>query len=539
MRFPPVFAPLIAEFAQGLNLLRRGPAHDAAGIAPTPAGTAEGGLGALHGPRVRGRRRFGPRRKGGYPLLSGLLAAALSIAQGSAVAAPGDLDIRFGNDGVLFVGRGGLGERVNSLLADAEGAVLAGGALQRPSGGTGSGDDMSVLRLLGNGDLDPDFADGGLLQVGLGGDGEFVAAMARQADGRVVAVGALEPAANTNFGVIRFDAEGALDEGFGDADPARPGLRRGLTHFNMGPTEASNDEATAVALQSDGRIIVAGIGFAVDGAFTYPRFALARLSVDGQLDASFGEGGRIIAPATAFQVGEYLTAIALRADGTLSDDDSITVVGYVFARNAALVRRYLADGTPDPQFGDNGLVTLSDGVANGARTGLSRIDDAVLQEDGSLVLVGRGNDRGFAFVRLHADGSLDPQFGSNGRTLVKFSGATDYDEPTALRQQRDGKLIAVGYATGRFGNLAGDDFASARLLPNGQPDPGYGDGSGRSSFPLVSGRDEALAVAVLSDGSLLLAGRADVIEGAGGDEDAAFLRLQGDPGLFADGFEGL
>lgn len=466
-----------------------------------------------------------------------LVAGLLLATSGAALAAPGDLDLRFGNDGVIFVGRGGPAERINDLLPDAEGAVLAGGALNRPISGIGSGNDMSVLRLLGDGSLDPGFAEGGLLQVGLGGDTEFVAAMVRQPDGRIVAVGALEPAANTDFGVIRFDPDGTLDVGFGDPEPGQPGLRRGLTHFNMGPTGASNDEATAVALQSDGRIVVGGIGFAVDGAFTYPRFALARLTADGQLDPSFGKAGRVIAPATQFQVGEYLTAIARRADGRLADDDGIVAVGYVFARSTALVRRYLADGSPDPAFGNGGLVTLTDAISNGVRSGLAQIDDALLQDDGSIVLLGRGGDRGFAFLRLRADGSVDPQFGSNGRTLVKFSGVTDYDEPYALRQQRDGKLVAAGYATGRFGTTVGDDFASVRLLPNGLPDSSYGDGSGRSSFPLVSGRDRAKAVAVLSDGSLLLAGRADIVEGAGGDDEAAFLRLQGDPGLFANGFE--
>lgn len=465
-------------------------------------------------------------------------AAALTFVIGAAHAAPGDLDLRFGEDGVAFVGRGGQQEAINSLLPEADGAVLAAGAINVPGAGAASGNDMTVLRLLGNGDLDPAFANGGVLQVGLGGDSEYITAMARQADGRIVAVGALEALANTDFGVIRFHADGTLDTSFGDADAQQPGLRRGRTHFNMGPTTASNDEARAVAVQSDGRIVVAGVGYAVDGNFTYPRFALARLTADGEIDASFGDNGRVIAPATQFQIGEFITAIALRRNGQLAADDSITVVGYVFARNAAVIRRYTADGAPDQGFGTNGVVILSDAAANGTRTGLSQIDDAVLLEDGRMVLVGRGGDRGFAFLGLNANGTLDTTFGTNGRSHVKFSGASDYDEPSALRMQADGKLVAAGYATAPVaGGGASADFASVRLLPNGQPDTGYGDGSGRSSYPLSNGEDVALTLAVMGDGSLLFAGRADIIEGPGGDNDGAFLRLQGDPGIFKDGFE--
>ena len=78
------------------------------------------------------------------------------------------------------------------------------------------------------------------------------------------------------------------------------------------------------------------------------------------------------------------------------------------------------------------------------------------------------------------------------------------------------------------------DFFSVRLLRDGAIDTGYGDGAGRSTFPLSVEDDTAWAVTVTSDGSLLLAGTADV---GAPDNDMAFLRLQGDPTIFADGFE--
>jgi uncharacterized delta-60 repeat protein len=452
-------------------------------------------------------------------------------------AAPGDLDLRFGQQGVLFVGNGGLDERIDALLPDEGNAVFAAGQLyEEPNRGAG-GYDMTVLRLLADGSLDPGFGDGGYAQVGLGGDSEFANAILRQTDGKLLLAGALEPEANTDFGIARLLPGGQPDTTFGD--PVAPGnpQRRGNVHFNMGPTTASNDEARAIALQSDGRIVVAGVGFATEGNFTYARFALARLTADGTLDATFGSAGRVFAPATGLERSEYVTAIALRSDGKLDANDGIVVAGYAFARNTAIVRRYLANGAPDPNFGTGGLVTFSDAISGGQRTGLSRIDDAVIQRDGKIVLVGRGGDRGFAFLRLLPNGTLDTTFGVAGRMHVKFSGTVDYDEPSALTLQADGKIVAAGYATGRFGQTSGADFASVRLRANGQPDSGYGDGQGRSSFPLVTETDEAFAVAVLSDGSLLFAGGGDIVAGSGGNGEAAFLRLQGDPGLFSDGFE--
>lgn len=466
-----------------------------------------------------------------------LMAAGLVCGSGVASANPGDLQLGFGNQGVVLVSLGGGLEFFGAVLPDSDGAVLAAGALYHRNAAQAPirGYDMSVVRVLRNGQLDPAFGIAGLSQVDSGDDGDAARALARQPDGKLLVAGRLDTGAYSDFGLARLHADGRLDTSFGE--PIGGG-RRGFVRVNIGPTAAVNDSATSVALQSDGRIVLAGEGFAQDGNFAYQRFALARFHVDGSLDTSFGNGGTVVSPATMVQVAEYLTAIAKRRDGSLPDD-RITAVGYVFGRSMGLIRRYLANGQPDPSFGTGGTLILTESVAGGVRRGMTSVADAVWLDDGKLLVVGSGGDRGFVFQRFHADGSLDTSFGNNGRTLVKFSSSVEYDQPAALAVQPDGRILASGYASMQYASAPSKDFAVVRLTANGLPDTRFGDGQGRSTFPLSMHTDEALAIAQTSDGDFIAAGSAnnDQATPGGNAMQGALMRLQGDPGLFRDGFE--
>lgn len=469
-----------------------------------------------------------------------LLAAVISctLAAGAAVAAPGELDPSFALDGVAYYDSGSDYDVINDLLPVAGNVAYAAAKL---SDGNGSSHDLSVIRILADGSIDGSFGEGGIARAGLGEDGDLANALVRDDQDRLVVVGALEPGAHTNFGVARFDADGVLDTTFGDfAAPPRGtqgvALRTGMTHFPMAPTSSFNEEATAVALQSDGRIVVAGIGFAPEGNFHYQRFAIARLEEDGTIDAGFGDAGRIIAPPVVADAGnaEYLTGIALRRDGTLPPDDRITVVGYVFARNTAVIRRYTADGQPDPSFDGDGVLTLSSQSGGGVHTGMHTIRAAVLQDDGKLVVAGESTSRAFTIMRFNVNGSLDTGFGSNGRVAVKFSEPSDYDTPHAITLENDGDIVIAGNATAVTNDL---DFAVVRLTPAGVPDPDFAGGTGKVAYPLSAARDEARAVAVLSRGEILVAGFAHDDDRTNQADDAAMLRLLGDPEIFRDGFE--
>ena len=291
-------------------------------------------------------------------------------------------------------------------------------------------------------------------------------------------------------------------------------------------------------MQSDGKILVAGKGKIV-GRFATDSFAIARLTTTGQLDANFGQGGKLFTPG-ASDDDEYVTAIALHRDGRLDADDSFVVAGYISGPSPrAVMRRYQSNGSLDPGFGNQGTLVIPEVPprSGAAGTGVRRIEAAVLQDDGKIVVAGYGGENGFVFLRYSAAGVLDTTFGDGGRKLVKLSGATDFDAASSLVLQADGKILAGGQATSRETSVPEADFAAVRLLRNGQLDPTWGTG-GRVSYPVVASEgDRAFAIALMSDNTVLLGGEADVEAGPGGNFNAAFMRLLGDPSLFRDGFE--
>src|SRR5437870_3563768 len=147
----------------------------------------------------------------------------------------------------------------------------------------------------GPGDLDPSFGAGGQVLTDFGG-GDGARALALQADGRIVVAGRSCPS-TWRFALARHDADGTLDPSFG-------GGGRVLTNF------AGRDEASALALQSDGKIVVAGFS----GAGGRQDFAVARYNPDGSLDPSFGSGGRVL---TDFGGDDEASALALQSDGKI------------------------------------------------------------------------------------------------------------------------------------------------------------------------------------------------------------------------------
>jgi len=76
-----------------------------------------------------------------------------------------------------------------------------------------------------------------------------------------------------------------------------------------------------------------------------------------------------------------------------------------------------------------------------------------------------------------------------------------------------------------------------RLLPDGTPDPSFGDG-GWSTYPLVLDTDIAAAVAIGPRGEITAAGYAQRPGTSNLQDDMAFMRLEGDTRIFADGFDG-
>lgn len=228
----------------------------------------------------------------------------------------GTLDTSFDGDGLasvpgFSVGPDYSGTEAASLVLQADGKLVVGGR---------HGGYLAVARVNPDGSPDTTFDGDGVVSTPVGSEFySYAAGVAVQADGKVVAAGyAFAGDGRYDFAVVRYNPDGALDTTF-DGD--------GMVMTAVGER---NDEARAVAIQADGKIVVAG--FSESGAasspFTGPdEFALARYNTDGSLDGTFGAGGIVRtfvresydrAYAVAIQPGDGKLVVA----GSAMDDTS-------------------------------------------------------------------------------------------------------------------------------------------------------------------------------------------------------------------------
>jgi uncharacterized delta-60 repeat protein len=259
----------------------------------------------------------------------------------------------------------------------------------------------------------------------------------------------------------------------------------GVVITNLGGLE----NAKALAIQPDGKIVVAGEGNTVANR----KFLLARYLPDGTMDPAFGSGGVVISDFGGF---EYFSAVVVQTDGKI-------VGGGRFNSDFALVR-YLANGSLDLAFGTGGLV----------RTDLGSIEEIaalILQPDGKLVAAGwtQRSTFDFALVRYNADGTPDASFGAGtGRVISDWGGA---ELAFALALQLDGKLVAAGLSERVFIDASGvrrvnRDFAVARYDADGALDATFGTGGLVTTEFTAGALELAEAVFVQPDGKIIAAG---------------------------------
>jgi uncharacterized delta-60 repeat protein len=125
--------------------------------------------------------------------------------------------------------------------------------------------------------------------------------LAIQSNGKIVAAGdAGEGGSNPKFALARFNPNGTLDATFSGNGK----IRTDFTPFD--------DGASRVAIQGDGKIVVAGVsGYGGPNA----KFALIRYGAHGRLDASFSGDGKLVTDFTAH--ADYATGLAIQADGKI------------------------------------------------------------------------------------------------------------------------------------------------------------------------------------------------------------------------------
>lgn len=375
-----------------------------------------------------------------------------------------------------------------------------------------------VLAQQAPGSLDPTFgvgaADGtpdGIVSTSLGDGDDVAAAIARTKDGKFVVVGNRAADGSKNIVIVKYNSDGTLDTGFGTSDD---GTLDGAVDISLGE---GDDVATAVAVQADDKVVVAG--YHVEGASS--NIFVLRLNTDGTLDASFGADGGAdgttdgVVNVSLGDGDDVARGVAVTADG------KIVVVGDTVQGDSSniVVARFAADGTPDASFGaDAGADGTPDGfVGLDLGAGDDRANGLALAADGSIVVAGShvdGTSNNIIVARLTPSGALDASFGKaeDGTPdgIVSVSLGDGDDVASAVGIAADGKIVIAGTTVAADGS---SNFLVARLMTDGTPDASFGADSGSDGTPdgfvstsLGEGNDVATALALEADGHILVAG---------------------------------
>jgi uncharacterized delta-60 repeat protein len=329
------------------------------------------------------------------------------------------------------------------------------------------------------GDLDPSFRGTGVARTVIRGR-PFVttSAVVRQDDGKLVVAGSSFSSRHPRqhppvFTLVRYRTDGTRDRRFGSS----------------GIVTTGRGEAAAVVQQADGKLVAAGFRDIGGPGHFQGAFALVRYDTRGRLDPSFGAGtGTVITPFGSEDA--RASALVQQADGKLV---AAGFRGSYPDEPAFALVRYEPDGSVDPSFGTGTVLT-----PGGEARALAQ------QADGKLLVAGFRTV--FAtVVRYDSNGQLDPGFGAGTGIVSPLLGVSAMF--SAILQQADGKIIAVGTATSPSSGQS--RFLVVRYDTDGSLDPTFGGGMGIVAT-LVRGDAHATAAVEQPDGKIIVAGYSDV-----------------------------
>jgi uncharacterized delta-60 repeat protein len=308
------------------------------------------------------------------------------------------------------------------------------------------------------------------------------AGIALQSDGRIIVAGKIQDGqSNLYFGALRYLPDGRLDPSFGAG---------GLAAVDIGSFETPR----AVAVQPDGKIVVAGDS----DCATARCFAAVRFNPDGIPDAGFGAGG--VVRKGFYLQASWATDVAIQRDGRIVLAGSRLRGGDAQDHELVCVVRLLPDGRLDPSFDGDGTVRLDMGYGNDGA-------EAVNIQRGRIVVAGRGRHEPagarFGVARFLRDGRRDRSFARRGFRTVSF-GSRRLAGAYAVAGTTDGRLLVAGNASveGRA-----PEMAVVRLTAGGALDRTFGDGGRVRRAPGPFG-GIARAIVPLAGGGMLVAGRA-------------------------------
>ena len=362
----------------------------------------------------------------------------------------GSFDSTFGTGGIVTTSIGNY-SIVSSIAIQSDGKIVLGGYSAKDAVWV-----FTITRYTTNGSIDNTFGSGGVVTMAIS-TSSILSSLAIQSDGKIIAVGTIYTTMSQSMPkmcLVRFTTNGSLDNSVGI-----------VTTTNAGKKTCLDDRGNATAIQSDGKIVVAGR--------SDQKYALIRYNTNGSLDATFGIGGIV-----ATDIWYSINSIAIQSDG------KILVAG----QGSQGLIRFNSNGSFDATFGNGGTAIISgDAVANAV----------TIQNDGKIIVACESQGGTYiSLLRFTANGTLDSSFGFNGIATKSGLGGR------ALAIQSDGKIAVAGFT--KNSSPYGYDFALVRYNTNGSLDSTFGTGGIVSTA--IGDFAIAEAIAIQSDGKILLAG---------------------------------
>ena len=396
------------------------------------------------------------------PLLA--LGATIIASTGPALAAPGDSDLSFGTAGIAVAKVGtfpGVGsEEVRDLLIQPDGKLLAVGRTLTPNGAFSQ---TALARFNPDGTLDQTFGEGGKAVRSMGGYGDVAVAACLQSDGKIIVAGSVSEAnGRGHYAVARLNSDGSFDSTFSDDGVTTITIRAG----------AAGEQATAIGIQPDGKIVVAGTSRDYGGLFPYS--AIARLNPNGTLDTSFTAYNREPRSMVVLPDGRFVLAggypsgsppqnwiARYEANGTLQSE-AFTPVGGTTGGSADSVKIDAAgnlwtSGVRDTSDGRQTVVVRypASTYLGGGTVILGPVTDFVakvaIQPNGKVVV-----SSGRSLVRYNPDGTPDTSF--SGQPAEPDLSSVRY----AVVCQGNGSILVGGSSDHGY-------FGIARFLGDGNP----------------------------------------------------------------------
>ena len=435
----------------------------------------------------------------------------LALCATAAQAVDGDIDPSFGTAGYIVQAPTDASLAPYGMTIQEDGRIVVTGARWAFNEAPEVQNQVAVWRFLADGNPDPAFGTDGLTGIALGADiHPLPLAVLVQASGGMLVAGNLG-----GFGILRLQADGTIDTGFG---------QDGLALVQCPGASLVSSAAHALALDSQGRILAAG-GGAITGTRTLG--LIARLLADGALDVTFGNGGCVqLVPASGNDsASSWLRGVVVDEAGR------VLVAGH---GNADGTRGFFAvrlepSGRLDASFGDAGKVF----VASALTTNLIASNSVLIH--GRWLLGGvcdaLSSSASACLLALDANGMPDPAFGTQGWALAPLGGFGHTF--SSLACQSDGKCLQL--ASARPDSQSHRQYVVTRFGTGGIPDPGFGV-SGQVHIDVPSGGDGNSIVAraiTLQGGKPIAAG---MTGGAATHGGLFATRLQADL-IFADAFD--